>query len=136
MEKWIPRVGDGCVHLKTGKQYVVRTIFTVGSQADKSPDPNDRPNDIIGVGVSSHGVDMRLDLKSIRQETFGEFLSRPTGFGKTPWILAAIIGVALLFGNIVCIATWKDMGWIGTIILLIVKGVIMWSTWKNYRNYR
>lgn len=136
MEKWVPRVGDGCVHLKTGEQYVVRTILTVESWADRSPDPDDRPNDIVGVGVSSHGVDMILDLKSVRQETFAEFLTRPTGFGRTSWVQAVIIGIILLFGNIVCIVTWKDMGWIGTIILLLLKGAIMWSTWKNYRNYR
>ena len=76
-------------------------------------------------------VDKSLDQvwaheSTFRRERFWEFLTLPTGFGKTSWPSFALIQIACL----TFIATLDPVG-IGAAIA--IEGVLMYGTWSNFK---
>ena len=69
----------------------------------------------------------------IRRETFGEYITRPTGFGGTSWgayIGTQLLGVGVLSAGIVTI---KDGGWVAIGLWAVVQTVWMVATYKNWK---
>ena len=61
-------------------------------------------------------------------ETFLEYCTRRTGFGKTPWPLAAVIGLFSIFatGGIATFAPWfAPLG-------MLPLAALVFGTWMNY----
>lgn len=62
------------------------------------------------------------------KETFVEYITRPTGFGKTPWPLAILIH---LFGVAGIVMAVTDSAW--GMLGLMGPTVLWWGTWMNYK---
>ena len=91
----------------------------------------------------------------IRHETFMDYITRPTGFGKTPWpLFAIIVGFSLVllgYGTWGCppdenalILTPGPDGWVGSrpfnaarficyLFGLGIPAVLVWGTWMNFK---
>ena len=132
---WTPKAGQGVFVLETNKWYIIDSVLTVGSWALYSPSPDDEPEDIVGIEViDKNGVKIRYSLDQIRPETFCEYLTRPTGVGRTPWFQAIITLLMIIFGQTVSIITWNENGWIGSLLLFLVLFGWGYSTWRNFKN--
>jgi hypothetical protein len=62
-------------------------------------------------------------------ETFLQFCTRPTGFGKTPWPQFSII-VAF---SIAIVAGLYTAAWWAAPLGLLPVVVLVWGTWRNYK---
>jgi|694.fasta_scaffold55688_7 hypothetical protein len=131
---WIPKVGQGIFVLETNKWFMIESVLTVGSWAFYSPDPDDEPEDIVGVEVlTKDGVKVRYKLDEIRPETFCEYIKRPTGIGRTSWPQAIFNLAIITFGQIISIITWNDYGWVSFLLLFLVLFGWGYSTWRNFK---
>lgn len=64
----------------------------------------------------------------MNRETFLQFITRPTGFGRTHWAAAILIH---LFG-VASIVAALDYGW--TALLGLIAPVTLWAgTYMNYK---
>lgn len=84
------------------------------------------------VSESGGGVFLDFPASRLRHETFGEYMTRPGGFGKTGWgqfwALQAFVMCLMLAG----IATWNDYGWTANLAGLVVEAVFVFGTYMNY----
>jgi hypothetical protein len=117
-----PQAGDGIVELSTDAFWVVDGI------------ENDSITKEFEAILYTNEMGQRISLKphEYRRETFAEYLTRPTGFGRTSW-------TAFVFIQAMCIAlivtgsvTWSDGGWVAVAMALLVEGVLVWQSWLNY----
>ena len=132
---WIPKVGQGIFVLETNKWYMIESVLTVGSWALYSPSPDDKPEDVVGIEVMGEDdVKIKYALNQVRPETFCEYLTRPTGIGRTSWPQAIFTLLIMTFGHVISIITWNENGWIGTLLLLLVLFGWGYSTWRNFKN--
>jgi hypothetical protein len=132
---WIPNVGEGIFIIETNEWYIVKRLLTLNSWPIYTPSLEDEDNAIIGVEVINNaGRKLKYRLDEIRQETFCQYLKRPTGVGRTPWTKVIIMSMIMIFGHITSIITWNENGWVGTLLLIITLIVWFYSTWRNYKN--
>src|SRR5574343_492988 len=131
---WIPVVGEGCVELATGKQFVIRGLLTIGAWANYSPSPTDKPTDVVGVIVEDkNGDEIRFKISEIRKEKFLEYITRPTGFGRTSWPAFVFTALIFLIITIAAIVGFNSGGiYVLPMILISVIGGF-YSTWNNYK---
>lgn len=66
-------------------------------------------------------------------ETFLQFLTRRTGFGKTSWVQFAFIALPVLCLLVVGIATWGDGGWVAVLFAAAIVAVMVYGTWRNFK---
>ena len=116
-----PQAGDGIVTI-SGDRWVVDGIET---------------NSTTGafeavLTTNKYGRRLTFYPNEYRRETFAEFLTRPTGFGRTSWpsfiTIQAFVAALLIAGFL----TWADGGWIAAAFGLLIEGVLVWQTWWNY----
>jgi hypothetical protein len=81
----------------------------------------------------SNGTEALRGPDDIRPETFWEYITRPTGFGKTRW--RAFIPQQLFLACILAagIYTINDGGWWGIGSYLVIQAVYWYMTWRNFK---
>ena len=127
------RSGDGVVLNNNERGVVLGPVLNGTANITKSP--FDNPKDIIGALVKTKKVEKQLLLANeFRKETFGEYLTRPTGFGKSkwPWFIACQLFCLAIIGY--GIVSWKDNGWVGVVMALSVEVVLMLGTYMNFKH--
>ena len=73
-----------------------------------------------------------LTLVTMEHETFLDFITRPTGFGKTSWPQFALIMTCVAFLLGIGIGTWGEGGWVAVVFAAAIVAVLMWGTWRNF----
>ena len=68
----------------------------------------------------------------LRHETFLEFCTRPTGFGRTSWVVFALIQAFVVALVVAGIVTWSDDGWVAHLFAGAIEGVLIMGTYLNY----
>lgn len=132
---WVPKVGQGIFVLDTNKRYIIRSLITVDSLPFYEPKSDEKPNDVVAIEVTNkYGFKTRYTLDQVRPETFCEYLTRPTGIGRTSWSQVIFTLLIMTFGHAISIITWNENGWIGTLLLLLVLFGWGYSTWRNFKN--
>jgi hypothetical protein len=113
------RAGDAVVNTPTGRRYIVRQ-FQHGHPIVEN---------IQGEGwmLPSWGA------PQWRRETFAEFITRPTGFGRISWPQAAIVFVAAL-GIIACSFTPMPLGYAVLVACMgiAIIALMFIGAWRNY----
>jgi hypothetical protein len=67
-----------------------------------------------------------------KNETFLEYLTRPTGFGRTSWPMFALIQ-AMVIGIVSAgVATIDQAGWVAFIIAAAIEAVLFGVSYRNY----
>lgn len=115
------RVGDGIVVLSTGEHGIVRKRITHGDE-----------HTITGVVADFSTGQREAWVRDFRRETFREFLTRPTGFGRTHWVLFSIIQTLVLTMLIYGVATFASGGWVAVLMAIVVDGLLVFGSWMNY----
>lgn len=104
-----PQAGDGIVDLD-GYHWVVDGIATWSDTGA-----------FRGILYTNEsGERVMLERGEYRRETFGEFLTRSTGIGRTGWFGVALIGACILGLCITGIVTWRSGGWVGVAMAALV----------------
>ena len=120
-----PQAGDGIVDLRPmyrGQRHVVDGI-AVWSHDGK----------FRGVLYTNfQGDRLLLTPGQYRRETFAEYLTRPTGFGRTSWVQFAIIQAACIALVIAGVVTWSDGGWVACAMAATIEAVLLWQSHRNY----
>jgi hypothetical protein len=116
-----PQAGDDIVDLD-GFHWIVDGITT---------------DDITGAfsGILyTNEIGERIMLKSdeYRRETFGEFLTRPTGFGRTSWVAFAFIQAMVIAIVSAGVATINESGWVAFVVAAAIEGVLITISYRNY----
>jgi hypothetical protein len=65
-------------------------------------------------------------------ETFGEYLTRPTGFGRTSWTAFTVIQSACAIMIVVGANTWVAGGWVGVAMAGAIETVLVGMSYRNY----
>jgi len=65
-------------------------------------------------------------------ETFGEYLTRPTGFGRTSWTAFTIIQSACAIMIVVGANTWGAGGWVAVTMAGAIEAVLVGMSYRNY----
>ena len=80
----------------------------------------------IGCNVTLESMDMEP------KETFFQFLTRKSGFGRTSWPVF-IFMQTLLAGFVIAGALdWRDGGWIGIAVWVVINAALVLGSWMNY----
>jgi hypothetical protein len=138
MSQQFPQPGDGIVTI-SGLRGIVRYRNTRDNSALRDNDPSTNPGDLVSIGAdlyygkSKRAFPTTLTPENYRQETFIEHLTRPSGFGKTPWQLFALIQGILLLGNVLWIISPEDYGITPAITSLVVNAVLVFGSYMNYK---
>ena len=116
-----PQAGDGIVD-NDGNHWIVDGIATFSD--------NKGFNGIL----YTNEMGQRIHLKpwEYRRETFMEYLTRPTGFGRTSWPQFAIIQAACIALVIAGVVTWSDGGWVACAMAATIEAVLLWQSHRNY----
>ena len=70
--------------------------------------------------------------KDVRPERFIEYLTLPTGFGRTGWWSFALIQ-AMCIGMVSFGA--MDGGWIAIASVFVIECVLVFGTWMNFKGH-
>ena len=116
-----PQAGDGIVD-NDGYHWIVDGIATFSSTG--------RFRGILY--TNEVGERVMLEAWEYRRETFAEYLTRPTGFGRTSWPQFAIIQAACIALVIAGVVTWSDGGWVACAMAATIEAVLLWQTHRNY----
>jgi len=121
--------GDGIIDLRTDAR---RRGIVVGRNF--TDPPGNAQGELVSVTARFWSDQMPevINVGEFRRETFIEYMTRPTGFGKTHWALFFLIQLVLGIGMAYGIQTWNEGGWIGVTAWPIVNGVILLGTYMNY----
>lgn len=132
--QWTPRAGDGIWDINS-QWCMIKGVNTRGIYAVNDGDPNTSADDIVGFHVQyPNGREVKLfPLSSMRtRESFIDFLTRPTGFGKMHWgiffILQAFLTVLVVYGGI----TWNEAGWTAIVAVVVIEAVLVFGSWMNF----
>ena len=132
------RAGDGIFvtrmnHRLYGKWGRVRGLMFNGEVAGT---PINDDQDVIGVRMQlpDSGALYEIYNDEFRKETFAEFKRRPTGYGRTPWVLFYVIQAFCLASIIVGMLTFFIGGWVGPVMAGLVEWVLIWATKRNYQH--
>lgn len=137
MSQSFPQPGDGIVTV-SGIRGIVRYRNTRDNYALLDSDPSTTPGDLVSIGADLYyGKSQKVFFSTLttdtyRQETFLEHLTRPSGFGKTPWKLFWLIQAMLLLGVVLSIANYEDYGITPAITFVVVNAVLVFGSWMNY----
>ena len=71
-----------------------------------------------------------------RRETFFEYLTRPTGFGRTSWVAFAFIQAMVIAMISAGVATINEAGWVAFIMAAAIEGVLFGMSYMNYKQTR
>lgn len=71
-----------------------------------------------------------------RRETFFEYLTRPTGFGRTSWLAFALIQWMVIAIISAGVATINEAGWVAFIMAAAIEGVLVGMSYRNYKQTR
>ena len=128
-----PQAGDGIVTKLSKKRGIVLARITRGAFALHDNNPLTSPDDLVAVEVRitppfKKSYLGEVGVNHFRQETFLEHLTRPTGFGKMPWVAFAALQAVFTLGFLVGGDAW----WIVAIAFAVVNGVLTYGTWMNY----
>jgi hypothetical protein len=116
-----PQAGDGIVD-NLDRQWIVD-----GQATDSNT------KEVIGITYTNHeGYRRMLHHNEYRRETFGEYLTRPTGFGRWTWGEFAFIQFWVVVGTIYGFMTIDDRGWVVFPLLLAIELVIVIYMHRNY----
>jgi hypothetical protein len=69
----------------------------------------------------------------MKKETFWQFITRDTGFGKTGWGAFALIMTCVIMLLGIGIGTWDDGGWVAVLFAAAIVAVLMWGTVRNWQ---
>jgi hypothetical protein len=121
MNNRTPQAGDGIVD-NDGNHWVVDGIAT---------------DSITGVFegilyINEMGERTHLKPDEYRRETFFEYLTRPTGFGRTPWVAFALIQSMVIAMISAGVATIDQAGWVAFIIAAAIEAVLVGMSYRNY----
>jgi hypothetical protein len=78
----------------------------------------------------------RDELKGKRRETFLQYLTRPTGFGRTSWLAFALIQWMVIVIISAGVATIDEAGWVAFIMAAAIEGVLFGMSYMNYKQQR
>lgn len=82
--------------------------------------------------INEMGERTHLKPDEYRRETFFEYLTRPTGFGRTSWPMFALIQ-AMVIGIVSAgVATIDQAGWVAFIIAAAIEAVLFGVSYRNY----
>ena len=116
-----PQAGDGIVD-NLDRRWIVDGIAT-----------DSNTGKFEGVLFTDMNGDRRmLEPLEYRRETFMEYLTRPTGFGRTSWPQFAIIQAACIALVMAGVSTWSDGGWVACAMAATIEAVLLWQTHRNY----
>ena len=105
-----PQAGDGIVDLRTNKRWVCNGVLT-----------HSITKQVMGVQYNDEkGIRRELWNGQYRLETFGEFLTRSTGIGRTGWFGVGLICACILGLCITGIVTWRSGGWVAVAMAALV----------------
>lgn len=125
-----PESGDGIISLVDGRWAIVKGRQTRGKVEGSDLDPHE----LIGIKVRYYKEkkDQFLKVGDYRQETFSEFLNRPTGFGKNSdlqfWSIFIGVSVSFAIGWI----TRDSDGVYAILFGLAVLGLLFLGSYLNY----
>lgn len=83
--------------------------------------------------IGRNGVEHWYTAGQLRMATFLEYLFWPTGFGKTPWPLFALIQLVIARGLIVSAS--EGIVWVGWLMLAVIDGALVFGSWMNWKRY-
>jgi hypothetical protein len=116
-----PQAGDGIVD-NDGYHWVVDGIATFSDTGA-----------FRGILYTNEsGARVMLTPCEYRRETFMEYLTRPTGFGRTSWTAFAFIQTMCAALTIAGAVTWSDGGWVAVSMAVLVETVLVWQSHRNY----
>ena len=78
----------------------------------------------------------RDELKGKRRETFLQYLTRPTGFGRTSWLAFALIQWMVIAIISAGVATIHEAGWVAFIMAAAIEGVLVGMSYRDYKQTR
>ena len=94
-----------------------------------------RESGLVLVRYAVTGREGWIQTYDLRRETFWEFITRPSGFGRTGWWKFALIVVLVVLGCVYGAITWGDGGgWAITFAVLVVTWVII-GTVGNFKGW-
>jgi hypothetical protein len=67
------------------------------------------------------------------RETFLQYLTRPTGFGRTSWLAFALIQWMVIVIISAGVATIDEAGWVAFIMAAAIEGVLFGMSYVNYK---
>jgi hypothetical protein len=116
-----PQAGDGIVDMD-GYHWVVDGIAT-----------DSNTGRFRGILYTNEvGERVMLTPCEYRRETFAEYLTRPTGFGRTSWPMFGMIQAACAALLTAGIPTWNDGGWVAVAMVGAIETVLVWQSHRNY----
>lgn len=65
-------------------------------------------------------------------ETFGKYLTRPTGFGRTSWTAFALIQSMVIAMISAGAATINEAGWVAFVMAAAIEAVLFGMSYRNY----
>ena len=116
-----PQAGDVIVD-NDGNHWVVDSIAT-----DSITGAFDGIRYINEIGERTH-----LKPDEYRRETFLQYLTRPTGFGRTSWLTFALIQWMVIAIISAGVATIDEAGWVAFIMAAAIEGVLVGISYRNY----
>jgi hypothetical protein len=70
------------------------------------------------------------------RETFLQYLTRPTGFGRTSWVAFALIQSMVIAMISAGVATINEAGWVAFIMAAAIEAVLFGMSYVNYKQTR
>jgi hypothetical protein len=74
--------------------------------------------------------------KMKQNETFFQYLTRPTGFGRTSWVAFALIQSMVIAMISAGVATINEAGWVAFIMAAAIEAVLVGMSYVNYKQQR
>lgn len=71
-----------------------------------------------------------------KRETFFQYLTRPTGFGRTSWVAFALIQSMVIAMISAGVATINEAGWVAFIMAAAIEAVLFGMSYVNYKQTR
>jgi hypothetical protein len=68
-----------------------------------------------------------------QNETFFQYLTRPTGFGRTSWVAFALIQSMVIAMISAGVATINETGWVAFIMAAAIEAVLFGMSYVNYK---
>lgn len=131
---WVPKAGDGIWDINS-QWCVIKGVNTRGIYAVNDGDPATSTDDIVGFHVQyPNGREVKLfPLAHMRcRESFIDFLTRPTGFGKMHWGIFFILQVFLVVFTVMGGITWDENGWTAIVAVVVIEAALVFGSWMNY----
>jgi hypothetical protein len=66
-------------------------------------------------------------------ETFLQFCTRPSGFGRTPWWGFVTIQAFVIMLAFAGLWTWPESGWVAIAFAVAIEAVLFYGTWMNWK---